>query len=185
MVYISFGSMVIPPPNDVAALVEALEESGVPFLWSYRGKLEGILGGKSESALNGKLVPWAPQVEVLKHSSVGAFVTHCGWSSILESIVGGVPLICRPFFGDQRLNMRTLEAIWGIGVRAGGGGGGGEVITKRGFLEALRMVLVEEEGKVMRERIGVLKKLAYEAIDVDDSSRKDFNDLVEIVTTGK
>ncbi|PON56816.1 UDP-glucuronosyl/UDP-glucosyltransferase [Parasponia andersonii] len=180
VIYVSFGSVVTPPPHEVTALAEALKESGFPFLWSYRGtKPEGILDdGVSESGVNGKLVTWAPQVELLRHPSVGVFVTHCGWNSILESVVGGVPLICRPFFGDQRLNMRTVEAIWGIGVGLGG------VMTKQGVLGSLRRVLVEEDGKGMRERIGVMKKLAYAATGVDGSSRKDVNDLVEIITNG-
>ncbi|KAM6552814.1 hypothetical protein CsatB_013576 [Cannabis sativa] len=181
VVYISFGSLVVPHADKVAILVEALKESGFSFLWSYRGENNTTL---FEETLNGKLVSWAPQVEVLKHPSVGAFVTHCGWNSILESIVGGVPMICCPFFGDQMMNMRTIEDVWGIGVGVEG------VASKHDFLKALRSVLVEEEGKGMRERIGVMKKLAYEAVTVDDnvvdggSSRRDFNDLVEIITKG-
>ncbi|EXB94563.1 Flavonoid 3-O-glucosyltransferase [Morus notabilis] len=179
VVYVSFGSVVTPPPHEIAALAEALEEAGIPFLWSFRGKLEGFREEKlcNISSLKGKLVPWAPQVEVLKHSSVGAFVTHCGWNSVLESVVGGVPLICRPFFADQRLNMRTVEAVWGVGVEVDGG-----VMTKEGIVEALRRVFLDNEGKEMRERIAVLKKLAHEAVDAGGSYSEDFNDLVKIVT---
>ncbi|KAL5549054.1 hypothetical protein UlMin_004285 [Ulmus minor] len=172
VVYISFGSVVTPPPHEVAALVDALEESGFPFLWSFRGNQEGLL----KSCLSGKLVPWAPQVEVLKHASVGAFVTHCGWNSVLETIIGGVPLIGRSFFGDQKLNLRTCEAVWGIGVGIEGG-----VITKEGMIKALQRVLLEERN-VMREKIRVLKKLAHEAVESNGGSTQDFNTLVEIVT---
>ncbi|XP_020251617.1 UDP-glycosyltransferase 78D2-like, partial [Asparagus officinalis] len=60
----------------------------------------------------GIVVPWAPQVDVLAHEAVGAFVTHCGWNSVLESITGGVPMLCRPFLGDQMLNARAVAHVW-------------------------------------------------------------------------
>nr|AKM70874.1 UDP-glucose flavonoid 3-O-glucosytransferase-3 [Morus alba var. atropurpurea] len=177
--YVSFGSVATPLSHEIAALADALEETRIPFLWSFRGKLEGVLEEKlCNSRLKfGKVVPWAPQVEVLKHSSVGAFVTHCGWNSVLESVAGGVPLICRPFWGDQKLNMRMVKAVWGIGVEVEGG-----LITKEGMVKDLRRVFLDNEGKEMRERIGVLKKLAHEAVEGGGNSSQDFNALVKIVT---
>jgi UDP:flavonoid glycosyltransferase YjiC (YdhE family) len=47
------------------------------------------------------LVSWAPQAPVLRHPSVGAFVTHSGWGSVVEGMSGGVPMASRPFFGDR------------------------------------------------------------------------------------
>ncbi|PPS16519.1 hypothetical protein GOBAR_AA04060 [Gossypium barbadense] len=38
VVYISFGSVVTPPPNELVALAEAVEASQVPFIWSLRDK---------------------------------------------------------------------------------------------------------------------------------------------------
>ncbi|MBA0814053.1 hypothetical protein Gohar_019900, partial [Gossypium harknessii] len=37
VVYISFGSLITPPPHELQALCEALEECEFPFLWSLRG----------------------------------------------------------------------------------------------------------------------------------------------------
>lgn len=179
VVYISFGTVITPPPHEIAAIAEALEASGFPFLWSFKGSVDnlfskGFLDRTSGSI--GKLVPWAPQVQVLHHSSVGAFVTHCGWNSISDSIGGGVPMICRPFFGDQKLNLRMVEAVWKIGVEVEGG-----VFTKSGTTNTLQRILLAGEGKEMRERIGVLKKLAHEAVKSNGSSTNDFNTLVGIV----
>ncbi|KAI3822123.1 hypothetical protein L1987_09704 [Smallanthus sonchifolius] len=47
---------------------------------------------------------WAPQVEILGHGSTGGFLTHCGWNSIPESVVCGVPMIAWPLFAEQRMN---------------------------------------------------------------------------------
>ncbi|KAI5348786.1 hypothetical protein L3X38_001673 [Prunus dulcis] len=177
--YISFGSVVTPPPHELAAFAEALIEGGFPFIWSFRGNIEEILPkGYDKMSLNGKILSWAPQVQVLGHSSTGVFVTHCGWNSILESIVGGVPMICRPFFGDQNLNMRTIEAAWGIGVEVEGG-----LITKAAAIKALELVLKQKEGEEMREKLKILQNLAQQAVEWNGSSPRAFNSLVEIVTT--
>lgn len=177
--YISFGSVVRPPPHELEAFAQALIESGFPFIWSFRGNADDILpnGYDVKSSLNGKIVSWAPQVQVLGHASVGVFVTHCGWNSTLESIVGGVPMIGRPFFGDQKMNMRTIESIWGIGVGIEGG-----ILTKHGAIKALELILKGKEGNEMRQKIRVLKNLAQSAVEGDGSSTKAFNSLVEIVT---
>ncbi|OMO54999.1 UDP-glucuronosyl/UDP-glucosyltransferase [Corchorus olitorius] len=37
VVYISFGTVITPPPFELQALSEALEESNLPYLWSFRG----------------------------------------------------------------------------------------------------------------------------------------------------
>ena len=55
----------------------------------------------------GMVVAWAPQTEVLGHGSVGVFVTHCGCNSVFENMCNGVPMVCRPFFGDHGLTGRS------------------------------------------------------------------------------
>ncbi|KAJ4823768.1 hypothetical protein Tsubulata_012084 [Turnera subulata] len=179
VVYISFGSVITPPPQELAALAEGLEEGGFSFLWSFRGNPEeklpkGFLDRTKES---GKIVPWAPQLDVLKHKALGAFMTHCGWNSVSDAIVGCAPMICRPFFGDQQLNSRTVEAVWGIGLRIDGG-----KISKDGMVKALRLVLETEEGKKMRQKVESLQKLAISAAQVNGSSTENLKTLASIVT---
>ncbi|RVW79683.1 Anthocyanidin 3-O-glucosyltransferase 2 [Vitis vinifera] len=136
--YISFGTIITPPPHELVALAEALESTGVPFLWSLRDNSKDNLpkGFLERTSQNGKVVPWAPQLQVLGHAQLECFVTHCGWNSVTESIVCGVPMICRPFFGDQNLNRRMVQDVWGIGVGVKGG-----VFTKSGLTRDLELIL--------------------------------------------
>ncbi|KAI3444129.1 hypothetical protein Pfo_000794 [Paulownia fortunei] len=179
VVYISFGTVITPPENELVALAEALETCQFPFLWSLKDHAkkslpEGFLERTNEL---GKIVSWAPQLQALAHSSVGVFITHCGWNSILESISSCVPMICRPFFGDQKLNGRMVEDSWKIGVRLKGG-----VFTKSETIEALHHIMSSEAGKAIRDNVNQLKDKATNALELEGSSTKNFNKLLEIIS---
>ncbi|CAL5183254.1 unnamed protein product [Lathyrus oleraceus] len=180
VVYVSFGTTVTPPPHELVALAEALEESGFPFLWSLKDHLKGVLpeGFLERTSDIGKIVPWVPQTQVLGHDSVGVFVTHCGCNSVFESISNGVPMICRPFFGDHGMTGRMVEDIWEIGVKIEGG-----VFTKNGLLKSLNLILVKEEGKKMRENAQKVKKTVLDAAGPNGKAAQDLKALVEIVSS--
>lgn len=83
VIYVIFGTVATPPPNELVALTEALEESGFPFLWSLKDKLKGLLpdGFLERTSYCGKIVHWVPQAQVLGHDSIGVFVTQGGCNS--------------------------------------------------------------------------------------------------------
>uniref|UniRef100_A0A7N1AA03 Glycosyltransferase n=1 Tax=Kalanchoe fedtschenkoi TaxID=63787 RepID=A0A7N1AA03_KALFE len=167
--YISFGTVTVLPAHELAAIAEALEATRFPFLWSLKDEARTQLpdGFLDRASGLGKIVPWAPQVEILAHRSVGVFITHCGWNSVLEGVVSGVPMIGRPFFGDQKVNARVIESVMGIGVVIEGG-----TFTKSGLAGCLEVVLAGEDGRRMRERAEELKKAAREAVMEGGSSPK-------------
>ncbi|KAK8658451.1 hypothetical protein V6N13_036657 [Hibiscus sabdariffa] len=178
VMYISFGTAAAPPVEELKALAEAVEESGVLFLWSLNAEHKHHLpdGFLQRTSKQGKLVPWAPQTMVLGHASTGVFLTHSGASSVFESIANGVPMICRPMFGDHAMIGRAVEEIWGIGVRVEG-----NVFTKSGIQKSLKVVLGEEEGWQMRERITALRGLVLKAAEPSGSASQDFNTLLQAI----
>ncbi|KAJ9548400.1 hypothetical protein OSB04_020943 [Centaurea solstitialis] len=179
--YFSFGTVCMPPPHELVAIAEALEETKTPFFWSINDDSkkhlpEGFLERTSASG-SGKVVPWAPQVRVLEHFAVGVYVMHGGWNSVLESIGAGVPMICRPFFADNLLNSWMVEIVWGIGVRIQGGS-----FTKHGTRCAMEQVLsLDGSRKRFKERIEALKELAHKAFEPNGSSDQDFKTLVDLI----
>ncbi|XP_072979516.1 anthocyanidin 3-O-glucosyltransferase 7-like [Typha angustifolia] len=176
--YVSFGTVTTPPPHELTSLANGLEASGSPFLWSLRGKARELLpqGFLDRTRGRGLVVGWAPQMEVLRHVAVGAFVSHCGWNSVVESITGAVPMVCRPFFGDQHMNARAVSEIWRIGLVVDGG-----ALSEEGMVAALNLVLRREEGKSMRERARELKAKAEHAVGAGGTSDENLSKLVKFV----
>ncbi|KAI4308613.1 hypothetical protein L6164_031669 [Bauhinia variegata] len=64
----------------------------------------------------GKVIGWAPQIQILAHQAIGGFVSHCGWNSTLESIYFGVPIATWPLYAEQQANAFELVTELGLGV---------------------------------------------------------------------
>ena len=86
VVYVSFGSVAMPPPEQVAIIGRALLELGKPFIWAIREKYHGglpeeistAIGKQFEEESGGKclILNWAPQKLILRHDAVAVFVSH-------------------------------------------------------------------------------------------------------------
>ncbi|KAK6987719.1 hypothetical protein R3P38DRAFT_3449885 [Favolaschia claudopus] len=91
----------------------ALPESGPPLselerLFFYHATPQAILSQellqRIKSCGIGMASPWASQQFIRTNPVTGWFLTHCGFGGINEALVGGVPLICWPFAGDQSIS---------------------------------------------------------------------------------
>lgn len=95
---------------------------GKPFLWVVRLDVtDGVAteypnGFQQRVANLGKMVHWASQEKVLAHPSVACFLTQYGWSSTIESITMGVPMLCWPCLGDQFYDRTFLCDGWKVGL---------------------------------------------------------------------
>ncbi|XP_028800823.1 7-deoxyloganetin glucosyltransferase-like [Neltuma alba] len=162
VIYVNFGSITVMSPEQLYEFAWGLANSKKPFLWIIRPDL--VNGGSvilsseflSETKERGFVANWCEQEKVLNHSSIGGFLTHCGWNSMTESICAGVPMACWPFFGDQQTNCRYACKEWGIGVEIDNN-------VKREEVEKLVNELMEgEKGKKMRQKCLEWKKIAEE-----------------------
>nr|GLL31238.1 beta-D-glucosyl crocetin beta-1,6-glucosyltransferase-like [Ipomoea trifida] len=152
VVYISFGSEYFLSKEDTEEIAHGLEkvvaDSNVNFIWVLRfphGEKvsaeetlpQGFLKRIGE---RGRVVEgWAPQVEILGHPSLGGFLTHCGWNSVMESLNSRVPIIAMPMHSDQPVNARFLEEM-GLAVE----------ITR----DAAGKLCREEIARVVKEAMG-------------------------------
>eukprot|EP01056_Protomagalhaensia_sp_Gyna25_P001090 Protomagalhaensia_sp_Gyna_25__1089@NODE_152_length_4807_cov_90_610529_g118_i0_p2_GENE_NODE_152_length_4807_cov_90_610529_g118_i0NODE_152_length_4807_cov_90_610529_g118_i0_p2_ORF_typecomplete_len450_score76_48UDPGT/PF00201_18/1_2e36Glyco_tran_28_C/PF04101_16/0_16_NODE_152_length_4807_cov_90_610529_g118_i0691418 len=126
VLYIALGSFWYPEPHELKEVVEGIALTGRPFLLALREKGNSEDVGLSEHfrhsvADRGLIVPWVNQAMVLGHKSIGAFMTHCGWNSTVETLaLGGVPLLLLPLGADQYSVSDFLERHLKCGRRVWG-----------------------------------------------------------------
>ncbi|XP_078161199.1 putative UDP-glucosyl transferase 73B6 [Carex rostrata] len=126
VVFVSFGSQCYFKSEQLHELAIGLEHSRRNFLWVVRGdNMEEWMpdGWEDRIAGRGFLVKgWAPQVAVLSHPATGAFMTHCGWNSVLEGVSAGVPMLTWPFAAEEFINEKLLVEVLGCAAKVWDGG---------------------------------------------------------------
>ncbi|XP_028781179.1 gallate 1-beta-glucosyltransferase [Neltuma alba] len=189
VVYISFGSVVFLPQEQVDEIAYALLDSAVSFLWVLKpphrslGLPSQVLpGGFLEKTMGrGKVVQWSPQEEVLAHPSVSCFVTHCGWNSSLETLTCGVPVLAFPAWGDQITNAKFLVDVFGVGIRLGRGQDQNKVITRDEVTRCLEDATVGPKAQELKNNSLRWKAAAEAAIADGGSSIRNLEAFVEDV----
>ncbi|CAL1371085.1 unnamed protein product [Linum trigynum] len=180
-IFLCFGSLGIfsLDPEQLREIAIDLERSGQQFLWVVRDSpsggdkrnvdvsvkdpdlsLEGLLpyGFLERTKVRGHVVKsWAPQVEqveVLGDESVGGFVTHCGWNSVLEAFRAGVSMVVWPIYAEQKFNRVLLVEEIQIALSI-------VEVNESGFVEAAEvehrvkeLMEAEGSGELVRRAMG-------------------------------
>ncbi|KAF8690657.1 hypothetical protein HU200_041030 [Digitaria exilis] len=190
VLYVALGSEAPVTAENVRELAAGLELSGERFLWALRPP-SGAGGGGGDGAAAVAMLPegfeartrgrgvvcagWVPQVRVLGHVAVGAFLTHCGWGSVTESLgFGGHPLVMLPFITDQGLIARMM-AERGVGVEVARRDDDEGWFGRDDVAAAVRRVMVEER-KGLAHNARSLQRLVLG----DDGGREE-RDVDEVV----
>uniref|UniRef100_A0A803L7H5 2-hydroxyflavanone C-glucosyltransferase n=1 Tax=Chenopodium quinoa TaxID=63459 RepID=A0A803L7H5_CHEQI len=170
-----------------------LEASNQGFIWVVR-RNNNVNGGEEEKnewlphefgkRMEGKgliIRGWAPQVLILDHEAIGAFVIHCGWNSTLEGVSCGVPMVTWPVFAEQFFNEKLVIEILKIGVSVGAKECNRvveRIVKREDIKEAIRKVMVGEGALEIRNRAKKIKELATMAFEVDGSSYCNMQSLI-------
>ncbi|KAJ0106563.1 hypothetical protein Patl1_17554 [Pistacia atlantica] len=190
VLFISFGSGGTLSQEQLNELALGLEMSGQRFLWVVRSPHERAANATYFSVQSiedpfdflpkgfvertkgvGLVVSsWAPQVQILSHESTGGFLSHCGWNSILESIVHGVPLIAWPLYAEQKMNAVQLTDDLKVAMRVQVNENG--LVGKEDIAKCARGLIGGEEGKLLRKNMRKHKDAAANVLSQDGSSTK-------------
>ncbi|KNA09036.1 hypothetical protein SOVF_157320 [Spinacia oleracea] len=184
VVYICFGSLAQVSNSQLEEIAMGLEASEQDFIWVLSSSEKDDKIEEFEKRVQGKgliIRGWAPQVLILDHQAIGAFVTHCGWNSTLEGLSCGVPMVTWPVFAEhfyiEKLVTQVLET--GVGVGAKEWNRMVEGIKWEHIRDAIRKVMVGEEALELRSKAKKMKDLARKAVEVGGSSYCDLSSLIQ------
>ncbi|THG13090.1 UDP-glycosyltransferase 91A1-like [Camellia sinensis] len=159
VVYVAFGGDTKPSQTQLTEIAFGLELSELSFFWVLRNRrgvddteVTELPDGFEERTKERGVVytNWAPQLKILSHDSVGGFLSHSGLSSVVEALQFGKSLILLPFMADTGLIARHLEekkmaCLVPRDERDGS-------FTRNSVADSLRLVMVEEEGRIYRDK---------------------------------
>ncbi|MCD9560707.1 Scopoletin glucosyltransferase [Datura stramonium] len=188
IVYVCFGSIANFTTSQIHELAMGLEASGQDFIWVVRTDIEEWLpeGFEERTKEKGLIIRgWAPQVLILDHEAVGAFVTHCGWNSTLEGISAGVPMVTWPLFAEQFFNEKLVTDVLRTGVGVGSmkwQEAASEGVKREEIARAVKRIMVGEEAEGFRNRAKEYKEMARQAVEGGSSSTGLTNLLQDIST---
>ncbi|RDD46268.1 UDP-glucuronosyltransferase 2A2 [Trichoplax sp. H2] len=111
VIYVSFGSIIESFSQEkMDILVNAFNQLPYKILWRNKFNIKNL--GKHV-----KVLPWLPQNDILGHSNVVAFLSHCGHNGMYEAAFHGVPILGMPIQFDQFGNLQLiLRADIGLGL---------------------------------------------------------------------
>lgn len=192
VLFISFGSLTRFSDAQLKEISLALEATNQPFIWVVRNRektqendeQDWLISKNNERGLI--ITTWAPQLMILRHPSVGGFMTHCGWNSILEAITSGVPLITWPLFAEQFYNEKLIE-IQQLGVGVGSDVwnvspilNSDVLLSSKRIEEAInRLMGNSEESKKIRQNAEDAAAMANKAVEEGGSSYQNIVSLIE------
>lgn len=182
VLYVSFGSYAHVTHNDLVEIATGLLLSGVSFVWVLRADIVSSEepdplpeGFREELGDRSMIIPWCCQIQVLAHPSVGGFLTHCGWNSVLESMWCEVPMLCFPLYTDQFTNRKLVVDDWKIGTN---------LCDKKRIMRAevsqkVGRLMSEKTGDKYRSAIKDVKKGLENALRPDGSSEMNLDQFIK------
>uniref|UniRef100_A0A453DL49 Uncharacterized protein n=1 Tax=Aegilops tauschii subsp. strangulata TaxID=200361 RepID=A0A453DL49_AEGTS len=171
VVFLCFGSSGRFSAEQVKQTAAGLETSGQRFLWVVRRPAEGddhldvlfpngFLHRTKERGL--VVMSWAPQRQVLAHGAIGGFVTHCGWNSVLEAVMAGVPMLAWPLYAEQRMNKVLL--VDGMQLAVAMDGYDRQMVEAQEVAAKVSWLIESGGGRELRQRTHAAMRVAKEAL---------------------
>ncbi|KAH7576249.1 hypothetical protein JRO89_XS01G0022600 [Xanthoceras sorbifolium] len=163
---------VVRTPNDESSSAAYLRDQ----ISDQKNPLDFLPEGFLERTKDrGITIPrWGQQVQILSHGSTGGFLTHCGWNSVLESVVNGVPLLAWPLYSEQKMNAVMLVKDLKVALMRPKPNEEDGLVIREEIAKVVKELMEGEEGKRVRKPVKDLMNAASKSLMEDGSSIKHF-----------
>ncbi|CAJ1967619.1 unnamed protein product [Sphenostylis stenocarpa] len=196
VIYVSFGTTTTLTEEQIQQIETGLEQSKQKFIWVLRDADKGdifdgneakrheLSNGFEERVKGMGLVvrDWAPQLEILSHTSTGGFMSHCGWNSCLESITMGVPIAAWPMHSDQPRNAVLITEVLKVGLVVKDWAQRNSLVSASTVENGVRRLMETKEGDEMRERAVKLKNGIQRSMEEGGVSRMEMGCFIAHIT---
>lgn len=196
VMYVCFGTSTALAEEQIKEIAFGLEQSRQKFIWALREADRGdvfVDNGSAESRKSMELPKgyeervkrvgivvreWAPQLEILGHSSTGGFMSHCGWNSCIESITMGVPIAAWPMHSDQPRNAVLVTEFLKTGIALRDWAGEEAAVTASAVANGVRKLMSSEQGDEIRKRAAELGLALRHSMSPGGSSRLELESFI-------
>ncbi|CAI9099836.1 OLC1v1036718C1 [Oldenlandia corymbosa var. corymbosa] len=203
VIFVSFGTTTSFSDEQICEIAIGLEKSEQKFIWVLRDADKGDVFVKDSGRRSIQLPDgfeermerkglglvvrnWAPQLAILEHAATGGFMSHCGWNSCMESLTMGVPIAAWPMHSDQPRNAVLVTKVLKVGVAvkdwACGDGDYNKLVTSSMVDRAVRMLMAEERGHLMRKRAAKLGAAVRSSVADGGATKKEFDAFIAHIT---
>lgn len=189
VVFVCFGSEYFLSKEEREEIAHGLDSSEVNFIWVIRfpppsarnaitiadggGVPEGFLEKVKDRGI--VIDGWVEQAKILQHPSIGGFLSHCGWSSIMETLYYGVPLIAMPMQLDQPTTARLMVEI-GVGIEIMRDENG--KVNREEIAKVIKEMVVGQKGKDIKVKVKELsKQIRFEEEQIVDEALEELRNI--------
>ncbi|XP_020210627.1 zeatin O-glucosyltransferase [Cajanus cajan] len=196
VIYVSFGTTTTLTEEQIEQIAIGLEQSKWKFIWVLRDADKGDIFDANEEkrhdlpnrfkervkGIGLVVTDWAPQLEILSHTSTGGFMSHCGWNSCLESITMGVPIAAWPMHSDQPRNTVFMTEVLKVGLVVKDWAQRNVLVSALVVENAVRKLMETKESDEMRERALRLKNAIHRSMDEGGISHVEMKSFIAHIT---
>ncbi|CAM0903416.1 unnamed protein product [Alopecurus aequalis] len=197
VLYVSFGTTSSLRAEQIEELAAALRGSKQRFIWVLRDADRGDIFAEAGESRHEKLlseftrdteetglviIGWAPQLEILAHAATAAFMSHCGWNSIMESLSHGKPILAWPMHCDQPWDAELVCSYLKAGILVRPWEKHGEVVAANAIQEVIEEAMLSDKGMAVRRRATALGDAVRASVADGGSSRRDLDNFIAYIT---